>query len=515
MQNPPLRTRPRGDDAQGGIQLQVLNQRQEPAFRAWVEAYPPGSEKHEWEGSTGEDGRVKVDVPDGTWTLVVSSEADHFVIVREGVTAPGSLTLDTTGTVPVDVTVRRLDGQALSTAIVSFERFTRGYNKVGDVNSEGALHADLTPGTYCGLAASYSERYYLNRPGVTVSGPTSVLFDASQLGTGQVVMRTSSHDEIGLSMFPQPLCRLWSPVLDLADGISATLSAGRYEFHLDFELDTCTFAYRAKDARHDLISGTVTTLWVGGTHVASIHPAQGTYRPGSWVYIDSQVVDGYGNRLGQIGCGGEELVLSHLVVRDPHGSIAHESDCWWLWDVDCSFFLPRESPHGRYEVEWTLDTGPLEGVLRATTHFSVEGEPVTPRPTPRITATPTRTETPTPTPTPTPTTTPIGPWLAWADSGPLLLPASAMVQVRYGNVQTPATLVATLSGPAVFQDDSHTVSIDITDGNGAQTLRLRPAAGAERGATFTLEVTLAGLRLERSGTIAWEAYLPVIRKHAP
>lgn len=165
MQNPPLRTRPRGDDAQGGIQLQVLNQRQEPAFRAWVEAYPPGSEKHEWEGSTGEDGRVKVDVPDGTWTLVVSSEADHFVIVREGVTAPGSLTLDTTGTVPVDVTVRRLDGQALSTAIVSFERFTRGYNKVGDVNSEGALHADLTPGTYCGLAASYSERYYTEPSG--------------------------------------------------------------------------------------------------------------------------------------------------------------------------------------------------------------------------------------------------------------------------------------------------------------------------------------------------------------
>ncbi len=387
-----------------GIHLQVLNQSGEPAVSAHVEAYPPELDRKRWYGSTDEEGRAEVSVPDGTWTLTVSSWRDQFVIVQEGVSAPGSLTLGTTGTVSVEVTARRLDGQPLAGATISFEPFAIGVNEVGDTDPEGHLHVDLTPGTYCGLATSWDERYYLNQRGIAVTGTTTVSFDATQMGTGQVLMRLSDLTEMGLSMMPEPSCRWWSPIFDMADGETAVLSADRYDLGLHRDLADADdiwwiFYYDVKDTPHDILPGSVTTVWAGGTHVASITPRQASYPPGTRVYLDSRIVDDFGNRLGQISRGPEqEVVLAHIVVREPQQSIVYEDDCWWT----CSFALAHDAAQGRYEVEWTLDTGPLQGVLHATTHFSVEGNPATPTPTKTATAIPTSTCTPTPTVTPTP-----------------------------------------------------------------------------------------------------------------
>lgn len=386
-----------------GIHLQVLNQHGEPVASARVEAYAPESESREWSGYADEDGRAEVSVPDGTWTLVVSSANDHFVVVREGVSAPGSLTLDTTGTVSVEVTASRLDGQPLSGARISFEPFAMGVNMVGDMDLEGHLHVDVTPGTYCGLATSWSERYYLNQRRVMVTGPTSVSFDATQMGTGQVVMRLSGFAEMELDMLPQPRCRGWRPIFTMADGETTVLSADRYELNLGRFISgtndtTWYFSYDANDTPYDILPGSVTTVWAGGTHVASITPRQATYPPGARVYLDHQVVDAYGNHLTWVAWDWEP-VYAHVIIRGPQGSIVHdEDDCWWpSWAV-CTFVLVHDAAQGWYEVEWTLDTGPLQGVLHATTDFSVEGSPVTP--------TPTGTATPTPTCTPTPTSTP-------------------------------------------------------------------------------------------------------------
>ena len=110
-----------------------------------------------------------------------------------------------------------------------------------------------------------------------------------------------------------------------------------------------------------------------------------------------------------------------------------------------------------------------------------------------------------------------GPWVNWRDPDrPLLLPArGATVNVAYGNITIPATLGATLSGPAAFTGGSQVLTADVTEANGSYALHLNPAAGATSGDTFTLEVTLADLRLERAGTIAWEVYLPLIFKEIP
>ncbi|MGA9350807.1 MAG: hypothetical protein WBW48_18660 [Anaerolineae bacterium] len=409
-----------------GIHLQMLNQQGEPAVSAWVEAYPLESEWPEWYGYTNQDGQAEVIVPDGAWTLTAASWRDHFVIAHEGITAPGSLTLDTTGTVSVEVTARRLDGQPLSGALVSFDRFTGGiHNDVGDTDSEGHLHADALPGTYCGLAASWDERYNLNRRGITVTDPTDVAFDATLMGTGQVLMRLSGPAEMGLSMFPEPRCRSTSPVFSMADGETTVLSADRYQLGLDRELtdinDTSwLFYYNVKDTPHDILPGSLTTVWAGGTHAASVTPGQATYPPGARVYLNQRVVDGFENRLRQISRGPEqEVVLAHIVVRGPQGSIVYEGGCW-LSSV-CTFALAHDAVQGRYEVEWTLDTGPLQGVLHATTDFLVGGSPATPTPTETAKATPTSTCTPLPTATTTPTATSTStPTSAWRLYLPLI-----------------------------------------------------------------------------------------------
>ena len=88
------------------------------------------------------------------------------------------------------------------------------------------------------------------------------------------------------------------------------------------------------------------------------------------------------------------------------------------------------------------------------------------------------------------------------------------MDVLYGNIPVPATLTATLTGPAAFADGSQVLTADITTANGSYTFGLRPAEGATLGDSFTLEVTLAGLRLERVGAIAQSQYLPLVRKGA-
>ena len=135
-------------------------------------------------------------------------------------------------------------------------------------------------------------------------------------------------------------------------------------------------------------------------------------------------------------------------------------------------------------------------------------------PTPTQTPTPTRTPTPTPTRTPTSTPTPGVAWMAWHDPGrPLLVPPrGASVTVDYGNISVPATLVATLNGPAVFAGGSQTFTTSVSSAGGNIILSVRPAAGAIQGNTFSLNVTLAGLQISRNGAIAGEIYLPLIRK---
>ena len=182
-------------------------------------------------------------------------------------------------------------------------------------------------------------------------------------------------------------------------------------------------------------------------------------------------------------------------------------------DSTGALYIAWESRLGsQYDI--FMQSYTTDGTRRWAEDVVVEGQPPPPPPTNTPTLTPTATSTPTPTATPTVTATPVQSWIAWADPDtPLLVgPHGRQVTINYGNIPIPTTLTATLSGEGVFADDSQVLTADINDVNGSYTVHLKPAAGATHGDTFTLEVTLADLRLERVGTIAWDVYLPLIRK---
>ena len=82
----------------------------------------------------------------------------------------------------------------------------------------------------------------------------------------------------------------------------------------------------------------------------------------------------------------------------------------------------------------------------------------------------------------------------------------------FGDIPTPAILTS-LTGPAVFADGSQTLTVDVTTASGSYSLVMNPSPGAGPGIPPTLEVTLAGLRLEREGTVAYGLYMPLVLKN--
>jgi len=495
-----------------GIALLVLNRQGQPAAGARVEAYAPGVTSVGWKGLTDSAGRADVAVADGPWNLVVSSSADHLVLVREGVIAPTSLSLDSLGATPIDLCARGLGGQPLTPAEYSVERYAGGTNRVGRGDARGCLRAYVSPGAYDAAVVSADDRTYLRRPVTVGAAPLSVAFDAAPMDTGQVTARHGDASPWALMAYTNPRTRAWTLALTLADGQSATLSLGRYDLYLRYEaLDAgevrWVYYYLAGNAPQDVSAGAALVLWMGGDHSVTIAPRSPVYRPGATVWLTPQILDEHGNRLRQIGRGPQQTaVLGRLLVRDGQGDVVYEADTSFSGSV--SFALPREASQGIYQVTWEVDSGPLAGLLSTRTAFLVQGEPLPPSPTP--VASPTPISTATPTPTPTPTATPVGPWLSWRDGGGrLLLPrAGRTVEARYGNIPLPATLTIRLTGAAVLAGGGQTQYV-AASALGKQSLAIVRGPGAVVGDPFTLRVSLGGQEIERSGVVARDLLWPL------
>ena len=510
-----------------GLNVLILNQQGRPSS-ARVEVYPPDDTWYDWQGYTDEQGRAEAEVAAGAYTLVVSSEADHFVVVREGIFAPGDITVQVTGTVAVQVTVRCAGGALCEGGTgVSFERFAGGIQHVGRVAPDtGQLSVDLSPGVYNACASSGGNNTYLHRPQVSLVQPTSLRFDPTQMPAGQVVLRLVGLDQIGLVPGPLPRWRSWSPVFLLRDGGSAVLSADQYTLSLHRELTDggateWIYYLNTASASYNILPGAQITLWAGPTYSATIAPDKPVCAPGDTVTFDARMPDAYGNTLRQINRGpSQQVMLGHLRVTGPQGEVVLEMDSRW-YSGALHLHLAPDAAQGQYGVRWTLDTGPLAGVLAASAQFTVSGQPVTPGPTSSPTATqlPTLTPTlrPTSTPTPTSSPTPSTAWLSWAAPGAALCPGQlgSTVDAAYGNIRLPATLNATLSGAVTFTDGRVTQAINLVSASGRQTLALRVVPGSPPGSSFTLAIALGALRLERSGAVCRELWLPTILKAAP
>ena len=392
-----------------GISLEVRNQAGNPAANAQVEAYSDTSAPPDFRGNTDASGSVWIDVPGGTYTLVVSSRPDHFILVKQNVTAPSSLTLDTTGTAVVDVEAKKLDGTPLDAAIYLAPYFWN-LGDVGSTDANGHLTFNATPMTYHVFAWGWFELYYLVQPNVTISGPTTLTFHAADMDTGDISV--DLLDFAQTRFIPWGSYSVWAPVLTTNDGDTVVFSADSYAILLELLKTDATgdewYYWDEPTGNPYLVSlGSSTTIHAGGDFTACTMPDKSFYNAGNDVNIGNFFTDAFGNAItwiekytpgqgvlgkpgtretvsldrkrfprgkqplkGEVQASGWSDVCPTIVIKDPNNqTIANENSCglWWGYQ----FTLSSSATRGIYSIDLSLDTGPHQGVVEVNGHFTV------------------------------------------------------------------------------------------------------------------------------------------------
>jgi hypothetical protein len=356
-----------------GIDLLVLNQGGEPASDAFVTVHRPGYFSPILTGYTNSAGQLHLSVADGEYNIGTASTADHFVVLQEGVRAPGAVTMTCASTVPVQVLVKGLDGLPSAGAQVSFEP-NIFLGQVGETGADGRLNVSLSPRMYCGLAASSVGRFYQNWRDLNITGPSELTFDASQMQKGYLALELHGLPSVGIMPMPLPQCRIWSPTLMLSDGQSVALTVGRYALPFLLQLHDSTDAawkcyMRTAADTIDIQDGVVATLQAGQSYTGTLTAtASGC---GTQFRLLARVVDAYGNWPSDI-YKDERNVQAHIVLRAPNGDVLLEADrldtTWWS---GATLTVPGGAGAGLYTIDWRMDTGPLAGMLQLRAELEV------------------------------------------------------------------------------------------------------------------------------------------------
>ena len=104
--------------------------------------------------ATAADGKLRLDLSDGLYTLVGFSREAHFVTVNE-VSVPGSLTISVADTVPVSINCRAADGSPIKNAEIFLRPTKQARASVGTTDNTGSLNARVSPGEYHAVLRSF------------------------------------------------------------------------------------------------------------------------------------------------------------------------------------------------------------------------------------------------------------------------------------------------------------------------------------------------------------------------
>ena len=211
-----VRTAPSGAETQGyggGLLIRVKDANGNPVTSGRVEVFD-SPDSRDFSGSLGQSGEVFADVPDGTYTVIVSSFSPLFV-VREGVQAPGTVDIDPEGTIAVSFQALDLDQNPINGYVVP----RPGYRTTGSIGFTGSsgspLDALITPRLYDAFIAwSWSDLYYLFLADrdingtigadLGVNGATDLTFSAALVDTGTLtIVDTPGFDGLSVTPFNQ------------------------------------------------------------------------------------------------------------------------------------------------------------------------------------------------------------------------------------------------------------------------------------------------------------------------
>ncbi|RLF97485.1 hypothetical protein DRN58_08720, partial [Thermococci archaeon] len=271
------------------ISITVKNQSNDPAESALVEIYSDTDSSPDMRGYTDVNGQIEFTLPVGTYTLVTSSEYDHFVVV-ESVSVPSSITVNTAGTVQISLNAKKKDGSALDTGIFASPLWG-SLGGVGHTDSNGNITFNVTPGVYNVYAWSWGDLYYLKKENVNLTYSQNISFDSRYMSTKNFSMTIDNFSRANFVPWDNDVG--WAPVFTLIGGESVVFSEGTrpISYELVYE-DTSTWYFRSITWKCPFSEDV--HLNVGGQF--EIYPrANGNYIPGDTAEIKGCFLDEYGN----------------------------------------------------------------------------------------------------------------------------------------------------------------------------------------------------------------------------
>jgi C1A family cysteine protease/putative hemolysin len=387
--------------AMEGLSVAVTNQAGQPAVDAYVQVYADTGQDADYAGYTDGSGSVTFTrAPADTYTVVVNSTTDHFLLREENVQAPAMLSLDTDDTVPVDVYAYGLDGSTPVEASLLFAPFFNAKPDVGQTTSgDGHLQVDVTPGVYSIMAASFNEPYFLVKPNVSIDGALEVAFDPVQMATGEVTPDLEEFSMVRFGSWGSHSAWSWEFLLD--DDETMTFSPDTYNLDPDLikEGTDATWYYTLGDgyAAYQVDAGTSEMIRAGGSFQVTTIPGGSFYAAGDDVTIDNGFSDSFGNPIikvrqyasttmapsgetsmppgvedeARVG-GSWSSTCPSLEVDDASGQdVVVETSCG-MWEGAYQFTLGADAVDGTYTADLSLDTGPHQGVVERYGQFIVD-----------------------------------------------------------------------------------------------------------------------------------------------
>jgi hypothetical protein len=397
-----------------GIGLRVMNRDGLPASGARVLAYADTSDYPTADNTTDGSGFTFLDVPDGDYTLAISSETDNFFIVKT-VAAPSNLTIYAADeTVPVDIVASKLDGSPIVDGYIDPSISKAWPQSIGRTDVSGECMVYLTPLTYGEILLTdweWGNPYYLYLPDITVPETgLSLNFTAANMPTGMLLVDLVDFPYASFVLWLQEPHYVWSaPSFTVEDGDSIVLSESGYEVTVFLKkpgVEDQIWYFILEEEEVSITSDSQVTFTDGGSFNATVESREPSYNAGDTVNLDVLISDNFSNRLCQSciytppdyqdveespefyqdrrerdlnGCCETYYNFPYpennptITVTDPDGAVFVEESSRELF-CDYGFDLPNDATPGIWTANVSFDTGPHQGVIEDTTTFSVGGE---------------------------------------------------------------------------------------------------------------------------------------------
>jgi hypothetical protein len=363
------------------LKVKVLNQKNEPAQGASVSIYETDSSQ-KWKTVLWSDqnGVATFSVDPGSYTLMVSSTIDHFLVVKKSIQAPGSVDIDTKGTVNIDFSFTSLPDNSGYTRVIVYPTSTAMCCDIGLLDTSGKLNADFTPGVYDEIVM-YGANYYLLARNTTIVEKTSINFDTNKMPLGNLKINLDNIEECAIGFCPDTSETKGRMLVNVSDGQELTVSAGTYI--ISYWLKTTSnnpkwdyFCYSPQTL--DIISGKTATIHAGNTLSSSVIIDAPFSTPGKSVHISYKLVDSYNNSFSHIYFESPFTNTNpELVIKNPQGDEIFKETLWnWTSDNNVytftyDYYILENAPKGIYTLSFSWDTGPYQGIVTSTTTFEV------------------------------------------------------------------------------------------------------------------------------------------------